>query len=191
MTIADQTATQNRFVEQFGPPKDTTAAKIKPYMTEQVQEFIGNSPFAVMATCDAKGRCDASPKGGTPGFVKIVDQNHLLFPDLSGNNLFQSYQNADSNPQIGLIFFIPGVNDTVRVNGKVTIVGKEELDRHQVELSAYDHDEKTRNIQAMLIEVTEAYTHCPRPSKFSRVWNVETIAANQAKRPISEKIVGG
>ncbi len=187
MTTADQTATQNRFVGEFGSPKDTTAAKVKPFMTDYVQEFIRNSPFAVMATSDASGQADASPKGGKPGFVRVLDDKHLLFPDVAGNKLFQSYQNLAENSQIGLVFMIPGLNDTVRVNGKVTIVGKQELDRQNVELSLYEHDDNSKHLQGLLIEVVEAYPHCPRAFKFSRMWDVEEIAANQAKRPISER----
>ncbi len=187
MTIADQTATRNRLVEEFGAPKDTTAAKVKPFMTDYVQEFIRNSPFAVMATNDASGQADASPKGGKPGFVRVLDDKHLLFPDVAGNKLFQSYQNVAKNPQIGLVFMIPGLNDTVRVNGKVTIVGKQELDRQNIELSLYEHDDNSKHLQGMLIEVVEAFPHCPRAFKFSRMWDVEEIAANQAKRPISER----
>ena len=70
-----------------------------------------------MATCSPEGRCDASPKGGHPGFVRILDDRHLLVPDVAGNKLFQSYQNMDQNAHVGLIFFIPGISEVVRVNG--------------------------------------------------------------------------
>ncbi len=187
MTTADQATTRNHFVEAFGAPKDTTAAKVKPFMTDYVQEFIRNSPFAVMATSDASGQADASPKGGKPGFVRVLDDKHLLFPDVAGNKLFQSYQNVAKNPQIGLVFMIPGLNDTVRVNGNVTIVGKQELDRQNIELSLYEHDDNSKHLQGMLIEVVDAFPHCPRAFKFSHMWDVEEIAANQANRPISER----
>ena len=187
MITADQSTTRNRFAEEFGNPKDTTAAKVKPQMSSYVQEFIKHAPFAVMATSDASGQSDASPKGGTPGFVRVLDDRHLLFPDVAGNKLFQSYQNVVANPNIGLLFMIPGVNDTVRVNGKVTIVEKQELDRQNIELSLYEYDDNSKHIQGMIIEVTEAYPHCPRAFKFSHIWDVEEIKANQAKRPIPER----
>ncbi len=192
MTIMDQrTAEQNaggsRLVEQFGAPKETTAAKVKPFMTDYVQEFIRHSPFAVMATSDASGQADASPKGGTPGFVRVLDEERLLFPDVAGNKLFQSYQNVEANPQIGLVFMIPGLNDTVRVNGNVTIVEKQELDRQNIELSLYEYDDNSKHIQGMIIEVVEAFPHCPRAFKFSHIWDVEEISANQRQRPISER----
>lgn len=192
MATVDQTKVsdaieQDRLTENFGLPKDTTAAKVLPYMTDYVQEFISNAPFAVMATSDAQGHSDASPKGGTPGFVKVIDDRHLLFPDVAGNKLFQSYKNVEANPHIGLLFMIPGVNDTVRVNGIVTIVEKYELDRRNIELSLYEYDDNSKHIQGMLVEVTESYPHCPRAYKFSNIWNVEAIKANQENRPIRER----
>ena len=184
--VSDETG-QNRLTESFGLPKDTTAAKVLPYMTDYVQEFISNAPFAVMATSDAQGNPDASPKGGTPGFVRVIDDRHLLFPDVAGNKLFQSYKNVEANPHIGLLFMIPGVNDTVRVNGIVTIVEKDELNRRNIELSLYEYDDNSKHIQGMLVEVTESYPHCPRAYKFSNIWNVEAIKANQENRPIRER----
>ena len=140
-----------------------------------------------MATADADGRCDASPKGGKPGFVKVIDDNHLLFPDVAGNRLFQSYQNIEDSPYVGLIFFIPGINDTVRVNGKASIVNKDELDRQNIELALYETDDNSRHLQGMLIEVEEAYSHCPRALKFSKLWDSEEVASNRSNPPISER----
>ena len=118
----------SRFNDQFGEMSPRAKIKVKGEMSDFVQKFIAASPFVVMASSDPDGNCDASPKGGKPGFVKVIDSTRLLFPDVAGNRLFQSYQNMDSNPHVGLLFMIPGVNDTVRVNGTVTIVGKEELE---------------------------------------------------------------
>ncbi len=177
----------NRFADAFGTPAGRAATKVVEYMTPYVQEFIRHSPFAIMASTNAAGNCDASPKGGKPGFVRVLDDRHLLFPDVAGNKLFQSYQNMDSNPEVGLLFLIPGVNDTVRVNGKVAFVNKEELDRRNVELSLYETDDNSKHLQGIIIDVEEAYGHCPRALKFSSLWNVEEITANQATRPISER----
>ena len=181
------TAKQNRFADTFGHPKDRTVTKVKGHMTAYVQEFIGRAPFAVMATGDAEGHVDASPKGGKPGFVRVLDEHHLLLPDVAGNKLFQSYQNMDSNPHVGLVFFIPGVNDTVRVNGLVTFTDKEDLERRNVELSLYEPDDNAKHLQGIIIEVEEAYGHCPRALNFSHLWDVEEIAANQAQRPIPDR----
>ena len=176
----------NRFTAVFGAPDPTGRAvtKVINRMSDFVQEFIRLSPFVVMATSDAEGNCDASPKGGKPGFVKVLDDQHLLLPDVAGNRLFQSYLNMDANPHVGLIFLIPGVNDTVRVNGRVTIVDQEELNRKDVEVSLYEPDERGYHLQGIIIEVEEAYGHCPRALHFSHFWDTETIAENQANRPL-------
>jgi PPOX class probable FMN-dependent enzyme len=186
MTTGETIAT-NRFTQVFGEPTGRGAAKVKDYMTPYVQEFIENSPFAVMASSDRQGHCDASPKGGMPGFVRVLDERHLLFPDVAGNKLFQSYQNMDVNPHVGLIFFIPGVNDTVRVNGSVTLADREEMERRNVEVALYEIDDRAYYRQGIIVEVEESYGHCPRALHYSRLWDTEDISANQAKRPISER----
>ena len=177
----------NRFADTFGYPKGRAVTKLRDYMTPYVQEFIRHAPFVILANSDTDGRCDASPKGGTPGFVQVLDERHLLLPDVAGNKLFQSYQNMDGNPYVGLLFFIPGINDTVRVNGKATIVDKEALERQNIALSLYNPDENATHLQGIVITVEEAYGHCPRALKFSQLWDVETIQANQAHRPISDR----
>jgi uncharacterized protein len=85
----------NRFGETFGYPDPNGRAvlKLRDSMTPYVQDFIRQSPFMIMASSDADGHCDASPKGGQPGFVKVLDERHVLIPDVAGNKLFQSYQN--------------------------------------------------------------------------------------------------
>ncbi len=177
----------SRYNDAYGAPSDRAVAKLKTHLTPYVQEFIQNAPFAIMATTGEDGRCDASPKGGKPGFVKVLDEKHILFPDVAGNRLFQSYQNIETNPYIGLIFFIPGMNDTVRVNGKVTVVTKEELELQNIELSLYEIDDNSKHLQGMLIEVEEAYGHCPRALNFSHLWDPEEIAKNKANAPIEAR----
>ncbi|MYC30906.1 MAG: pyridoxamine 5'-phosphate oxidase family protein [Chloroflexi bacterium] len=176
----------NRFTAVFGAPDPNGRAKTKvvDYMTDFVKEFIRQSPFVVMATSDVEGNCDASPKGGKPGFVKVLDDRHLVLPDVAGNRLFQSYLNMDENPHVGLIFMIPGVNDTVRVNGTVSIVNQDELNQKDVEVSLYEPDERGYHLQGIIIEVDEAYGHCPRALHFSRFWDIETIEKHKSERPV-------
>ena len=175
---------RSRFNDQFGEMSERAKVKVKGGMSEFVQKFIQASPFVVMASSDPDGNCDASPKGGKPGFVKVIDDTRLLLPDVAGNRLFQSYQNMDDNPHVGLLFMIPGVNDTVRVNGTVTIVDKEELERQEVELSLYWTDDNAKHLQGIIINVEESYGHCPRAYNFAKLWDTDQIAENQANRPI-------
>ncbi len=171
--------TENRFTEAFGIPSQRAVGKVQNIMSEAVKEFIVKSPFMVMATSNGAGESDASPKGGKPGFVKIVDDQHIVIPDVAGNRLFQSYQNMEDNPQVGLLFLIPGSNDTVRVNGHATILSSQELDRLDVQLSINNPDDNSIKLQGILVEVDEAYTHCPRALKFAELWNVESIQKRQ------------
>ena len=173
----------SRFNEQFGAMSPRAKDKVKGEMSEFVQAFIAASPFLVMATADPDGNCDASPKGGKPGFVKVIDGRRLLLPDVAGNRLFQSYQNMDDNPHVGLLFMIPGLNDTVRVNGTVSIVDREELERRKVELSLYWTDDNAKHLQGIVVTVEESYTHCPRAYNFARLWDTEQITANRTRRP--------
>src|SRR5712691_8450490 len=154
----------NPFNQQFGHPNERVANKVKDTLPEAVKDFIRQSPFIVMATSNREGWCDASPKGGMPGFVRILDERHLLIPDIAGNKLFQSYLNMSDNPRVGLVFFIPGCPDVARVNGKVTIVSAEEVKRREVEAAVHNPDDRTVVLQGILIEVEEAYGHCPRAS---------------------------
>ena len=180
---------ENLQEEKFGYPDPHGGAvtKVKDSMTAYVQDFIRYAPFMIMATSGEAGHCDASPKGGKPGFVRVLDERHLLVPDVAGNKLFQSYQNLDTNPHVGLLFFIPGVNDTVRVNGIVTIVDKAALEQQNLALSLYNPDDNAKHLQGLIVEVEEAYGHCPRALKFSQLWDIDTIQANQEHRPISNR----
>ena len=173
----------NRFTRQFGLPIERVATKIQGALTEAVREYISQSPFLVMATSSRGGECDASPKGGKPGFVRIVDDNHLLVPDVAGNKLFQSYLNMDENPYVGLLFFIPGRTDMARVNGRIIMVDREELDRWEVENEMY-YSEGNRGVQqGIVVEVEEAYTHCPRALTYSKLWDTDTISEGQKTAP--------
>jgi uncharacterized protein len=165
----------NRFTQTFGVPIERVRTKVKDYLTEPIKAFIAESPFLVMSTSDSQGRCDASPKGGKPGFVRILDDRHLLIPDVAGNRLFQSYLNMDANPYVGLIFLIPGISEVVRVNGHVTIVSRGALDHHEVERSMYNPDGDRAVQQGIVVEVEESYTHCPRALNYSRLWDIDVI----------------
>lgn len=168
----------NPLNEKFGMPAERAATKIKTELPELVRNFIVESPFIVIATSNASGDCDASPKGGKPGFVKILDDSHLLIPDIAGNKLFQSYLNIIDNPHIGIVFFIPGCADVARVNGKVRILDAEEVKNMQIDADVYNPDDRTMVIQGLLVEVEEAYGHCPRSLNFGEVWDIDQIQRN-------------
>ena len=178
----------NKYQEKFGYPAERTQGKVRPNMAQWIQNFIRHSPFCVMATSNAKGDCDASPKGGTPGFVKILNDKQLFIPDVAGNKLFHGYGNIESNPKVGLIFFIPGHNNTVRINGRIKVLNRAEL--KDIQLEVFDPDEKAEILQGLLLDVEESYSHCPRALKFSKLWDVGEISKNIATPPVGVKEPG-
>ena len=169
----------NSFTEKFGFPKGRAANKVVESLRESHIAFIKEAPFMVMATSDSSGKCDASPKGGLPGFVKVLDENTLLLPDVAGNKLFQSYQNIQTNPHIGLIFFIPGLNETLRVNGSAKVISDEAVVDLKLQLEVSNPDEKAKILQGVLVDVEEAYGHCPRAFSFSSLWDIDQINHNK------------
>ena len=163
---------------KFGMPAERAATKVKNELPELVRNFIMESPFIVIATSNSEGLCDASPKGGKPGFVKILDDQHLIIPDIAGNKLFQSYLNIIDNPHIGIVFFIPGCADVARVNGKVSFLEADEVKKLELEADVFNPDDRTMVIQGLLVEVEEAYGHCPRSLNFGEVWDIDQIQRN-------------
>ena len=168
----------NSFTRKFGFPKGKAAGKVVGYLKESHKEFINQSPFVVMATSKLKGECDASPKGGLPGFIKVLDDKRLLLPDVAGNKLFQSFQNIENNPHMGLIFFIPGLNETLRVNGIAKILESQEVEKLKLTIEVSNPDNNSKILHGVLLEVQEAYGHCPRAFNFSNLWDVEYIQQN-------------
>jgi predicted pyridoxine 5'-phosphate oxidase superfamily flavin-nucleotide-binding protein len=179
---------KNKYQDKFGSPAERTKGKVKPLMAAWIQDFIRHSPFCVLATSNADGDCDASPKGGMPGFVKVLNDTQLFIPDVAGNKLFHGYGNIESNSKAGLIFFIPGHNSTVRVNGRVRVIERSEL--RDVSLEVHHPDEKAEILQGLLLDIDEAYSHCPRALKFSNLWDVAEISKNVANPPIGVKEPG-
>ena len=116
--------------------------------------------------------------------MRVLDERRLLLPDVAGNRLFQSYGNVESGGRVGLLFFIPGLERTVRVNGRARAIDAEEAQALQAELAVYWHDDNTKLLQGLLIEVEEAFGHCPRALKFSNLWDAETIEQNRQDPPV-------
>jgi predicted pyridoxine 5'-phosphate oxidase superfamily flavin-nucleotide-binding protein len=134
--------------EELGGAHPAAANKIRDFIEPYIKAFIENSPFAVMASSNAEGDCDASPKGGTPGFIKVLDQKTLLIPDIGGNRLFQSFQNFESNPKAGFIFMIPGVSVTARVNGTISVIDEAEMEHRNIAPELNHPDDNANLIQA-------------------------------------------
>ena len=163
------------------------AKKVKDHLDPHTTTFIKNAPFAVMASSDEKGNCDASPKGGEPGFIRVLDDRTLLMPDFSGNRLFQSFENFESNAKAGFIFMIPGFDVTVRINGQVEPVDKSTIfDEPNVGDSPL-YSENSEIVQGLRIRIEEAYFHCPRSFEFADLWNTKRIKENKNRSITSLK----
>ncbi len=163
----------------YGSPSESSSNKVKNILSDELIQFIKNAPFAVLASADSEGNCDASPRGGLPGFVKVIDEKTLFIPDIKGNRLFQSFGNFVSNPKAGLVFFIPGNSKMVRVNGRVSIIEKGKVMETIDHIEVAWKDENSELIQGFILNVDEAYSHCPRALNFSDLWNIEVIENNQ------------
>jgi uncharacterized protein len=146
-----------------GEPSERAVKKELAALDVYARAFIAHSPFLLMATAGGDGRCDVSPKGDGPGFVIVLDDTHLAIPDRPGNRRVDGMRNLLANPHVGLIFMIPGREDTLRVNGRAWIVRDGELlDRMLVA--------GKRPLLAIGIEVEECFFHCPKAFKRARLW---------------------
>ena len=171
----------DRLRETLGGPHPLAAKKVKDHLDKYQIGFIRHSPFAVMATSNSEGDCDASPRGGQPGFCQVVDERTLLMPDIGGNRLFQSYENFESNLKAGLVFVIPGFDVTVRVNGRVIVIEKDEVAAAGANGAVFEADDNAGLIQGFRLSIDEAYFHCPRSLTFGAVWKPEEILSNAGR----------
>ncbi|MEQ8485595.1 MAG: pyridoxamine 5'-phosphate oxidase family protein [Pseudomonadales bacterium] len=171
----------DRLREALGGAHPVAATKVKDHLQPLQRAFIEQAPFLVMATSDGDGNCDASPKGGLPGFVRVLDDHTLLIPDVGGNRLFQGYQNIEANPKVGLVFMIPGMEVTVRVNGRVDVLEPDQAAALGAGSEVNRPDANAGLIQGLRLQIDEAYFHCPRAFQFADLWNTAAIEANAAR----------
>jgi hypothetical protein len=150
--------------ELIGVPTDTVVAKLADRLNDLTRQFIERSPFVCVATADPDGGLDVSPRGDPAGFVRILDERTLLMPDRPGNRIADTLTNLLADPRIALLFLIPGVGDTFRVNGHAVIIDDPEL---------LADSEVAGNVPrlGLLISIEEAYTQCPKALIRSELWN--------------------
>jgi uncharacterized protein len=150
----------------YGAVSTLAAKKEIKHLDQNAREFIARSPFLVMSTADADGWPDASPKGDAPGFVTVDDDRHLLLPDRPGNNRVDGFKNLMTNPKIGLIFFVPGVDHTLRVNGRARLLIESAI------CARFSVNGKPA--RAVVKIVTEqVFFHCGKALIRSRLWKPE------------------
>ena len=163
MTDASEILDARCLGEIYGRPSRLAAVKCIDRLEKHCRNFIALSPFLCLATADAEGRLDVSPRGDAPGFVEVLDDKRLLIPDRRGNNRVDSLTNIVENPRVGLIFMIPGVEETLRVNGSARIV------RDPAVLAPLAAQGKVPR-SALEVTVEEVMFQCSKALRRSRLW---------------------
>ena len=148
---------------RYPAPGDRAVRKQLDALDRHALRFIALSPFVVLSTSDAQGRQDASPRGGVPGFVHAADTRRLWIPDAPGNHRLDSLSNIVASGRIGLLFLIPGVDETLRVNGRARL--RDEADR----LAPFAADTRVRLV--IEVGVEEVYLHCAKALMRSKLWS--------------------
>lgn len=157
----------------YPEPAGRAVLKQLDHLDAHCARFIALSPFVVLATSGADGRADASPRGGAPGFVKLGDARSLLIPDAPGNNRLDSLENIVGTGRAGLLFMIPGVNETLRVNGRAVL----SVDPADMAACA---DERRVPKLVIRVSVEEAYLHCAKAFMRSGLWKPESQVARDS-----------
>lgn len=156
--------TEAQLRDLVGAPASLTCAKISDRLNAMTRLFVERSPFVCLATSDACGGCDLSPRGDPAGFVRILDERTLLIPERPGNRLADSLRNILANPHVGLLFIVPGATDTLRVNGRATITTDAAL------LAPSAVEGKAPRL-GVLVDIDEAYTQCSKAFLRSHFWD--------------------
>lgn len=164
-----------------GNPSELVNNKVISYMDEHCRGFIAESPFLTLSTADESGFCDVSPRGDKAGFVYVLNDKQLIIPERPGNKRMDSMRNILSNPNIGLLFLIPGLGETLRINGKASVIHDEEL----LEKMAVNGKSPLLGIG---VDVEECFIHCAKAFKRSELWNPETWA-DKEELPKGAKIL--
>ena len=172
----------------YPPAQGRSLSKQLDHLDPHCIAFIGLSPFVVLATGGAGGQLDASPRGGAPGFVHVLDAHTLLLPDAKGNNRLDSFSNIAETGRAGLLFMIPGVDETLRVNGEASL-------SDDPALLAHFAGERNPPRLVMRLRVAEAYLHCAKALMRARLWDstaqVERCVLPTMGQMIAEQTGGG
>ena len=194
--VLDSITDPQELRDHFGEPLHIAVAVEKPQLDKHHRRFIEHSPFICIASAGSDGQPAVSPKGDTPGFVKVLDDKTLLIPDRPGNNKVEGFGNMVENSKVSLIFFIPGITETLRVHGEAEIVLDKEL------LKSGKAGAKLPKT-ATLIRVTKAYMHCGKALIRSKLWDPDRhiakgvippfglVVKEQANVPMSQEEVQG
>ncbi|MFS1512088.1 pyridoxamine 5'-phosphate oxidase family protein [Chengkuizengella sp. SCS-71B] len=153
--------------EMLGYPSERAIKKVVSKLDSHCRQYLRLSPFVVLSTSDANGICDVSPRGDAPGFIHIIDDKHIVLPERQGNKRMDSIKNILSNQHVGLIFLIPGLKETLRINGKACVIKDQEMLKHM----AVNEQVPLLGIG---IQIEECFVHCGKSLIRSQLWDQKT-----------------
>jgi PPOX class probable FMN-dependent enzyme len=180
--FADALTDTGQLRDHYREPSRLVRGKITDTLDEHCRDFIARSTFVLVASASKDGHIDVSPKGGPRGFVKVLDDQRLAIPDLNGNNLLDSLHNLIETGQAGLLFVVPGLGETLRVNGAAAIT----TDPSVLDLVT---DDVRRPTTAIGVTVREAYIHCAKAFRRGGIWQPEAWP-EAGERPSPVKALG-
>jgi uncharacterized protein len=166
----------------YAQPHERAVHKEIAELDVHCRNFIALSPFVVVSSCDSRFNTDSSPRGGDPGFVKVDAQGGVLIPDAPGNNRLDTLENIVATGKVGLLFMIPGFDETLRVNGNAAISTAEG------DIAACTNERRAPKA-VIRVEVTAAYLHCAKAFLRSRLWK-ESAKVDRLKLPTAGQMIG-
>ncbi len=167
--------------EIYRPASGGAVAKVIGELDQHCREFLSKSPFFVLSSADGDGVCDASPKGGTAGFVEMLDEHRVAWADYSGNNRLDSFENLVENDHVALLFMIPGLDETLRINGRATLSTDVDLRRR------FAVDGREAKV-VVVVTVAEAYIHCAKALRRAAIWTPDSWP-DEADVPNAARII--
>jgi hypothetical protein len=179
--FTDYVTSEDELRALVGEPRELVIKKQLPAMDRHCRAFIARSPFLLIGTANAQGQCDVSPRGDAPGFVLALDDRTLVIPDRPGNRRIDSLRNIVTHGGIGLLFMVPGVEETLRINGQASIVRDADL---MARLAA----QGKAPLLAVVVDVQEAFLQCPKALKRSRLWDAATWPERSALPTLAQML---
>jgi uncharacterized protein len=175
----NQGTTDAEVLERYRGPSKRVLDKVIHRIDEHCAAFVRLSPFAVLSTASPDGEPDVSPRGGDPGFVKVLDEHRLLLPDRQGNNRVDSLRNLAANPRAGLMFLVPGIDETLRVYGRTALHGPDDLG---IDLTEFGRPP----LSVLVLHVDRAYFQCSKSIMRSELWNPDRRVERSVFPPFSQ-----
>jgi PPOX class probable FMN-dependent enzyme len=167
----DEIPTEAELRQLLGEPLHRVATKDRPSLDEIDRTWLAASPFCLVATSAPDGTCDVSPKGDPPGFTLVLDDRTIALPERAGNRRADGFRNILGNPHVGLIYLLPGRDDTLRINGRARLVRDEALLARMV---VQGH----RPLLALVVDIEQVFFHCGKAFMRSGLWHPETWSSD-------------